>query len=426
MFKILKTKVTPFGGLHIIHKLLNTAKASQFIDIELGTRRLNSKYRYSDILLSRIYTAFCGGSATEDVNYLRKNTLQYLKGISIPSADTILRTDKELATESQEISTTSKKGNLININDKMNRFLVRSTIKFNQIDPKNKELTYDFDHQFIPCEKSDAQYSYKNAKGYFSAIASIENNPVYIEGRNGNCSVKNNQLDTHKRALKELNDNQIFPKYARMDSGSYLKEVTDFFHSKGIFFFIRANQSSQFLLKASQTENWKQCTINNQDLEVNSFMYEFGNYTHRIVAYRFPNKTKEINIFTQDANKYLFIITNDQDMDEQEVITFYNQRGASERLFDIQNNDFNWKNMPHSFLHQNTSYLIIMAFAHILYRYVLQKLTDLGVEISVGSRLKKFIFRLVTIPAKFTKSGRKHYVHLATQNKALIDFANSS
>ena len=42
---------------------------------------------------------------------------------------------------------------------------------------------------------------------------------------------------------------------------------------------------------------------------------------------------------------------------EEKAIEFYNKRGDSERVFDIQNNDFNWDSMPHSFLEQNTVYL---------------------------------------------------------------------
>ena len=103
-------------------------------------------YNYSDIVLSRVYTTFCGGNATEDVNYIKDNTLKFLKGISIPSADTILRADKELSVPCEFIETDSGKENKININSKMNRLLIRSAIKFKQLNPHNKELTYDFDH----------------------------------------------------------------------------------------------------------------------------------------------------------------------------------------------------------------------------------------------------------------------------------------
>jgi len=426
MYKNTNTKVTPFGGIHLIHKRLITDNAVQFIDNELGSRGASAQYNYSDILLSRIYTAFCGGNATEDINYIRENTLKPLKNISIPSADTILRGDVELSTSCQFIETESLNENKININPKLNTFLIRSAIKFNQLNPNDKSLVYDFDHQFIPAEKYDATYSYKNKKGYFPGVATISNIPVYIEGRNGNCNVKTAQLSTHKRALSALKQEGVKPKTARMDSGSYIKEVTDYFHNESIGFFIRANNSGTILTEAVDAQNWKPCTINYQDMEVASFDYQFGKFIHRIIAYRFANKTGQVSVLTNDAKNYLFIITNDYEISEQEAIKFYNKRGDSERVFDIQNNDFNWDSMPHSFLEENTVYLIIMAFAHIIYKYILGLFSEVVDGLSKTSRLKKFIFRVINIVAKFTRSGRRDIVHFATGNTALIKLADSS
>lgn len=426
MTKIFNSKVTPFGGIHLIHEQLFACGSIDFIDNQLGERVKNVGYNYSDILLSRIYTAFCGGNATEDVNYIRENTLKHLKGISIPSADTILRGDVELSTPCKYIQTTSARGNKINVNDRMNNFLISSAIEFRQLDPFANDLIYDFDHQFIPAEKYDAEYSYKHKKGYFPAVATISNIPVYIEGRNGNCNVKTEQLATHKRALKALSSKGIKPRYARMDCGSYIKEVTDHFHQENILFSIRASHSESLLMQASDTKGWQPCTINFQDIEVNSFKYRFGKYEHRIVAYRMPNKTGQMSTFTNDSNNYLFIITNDWDISERDAIVFYNRRGDSERVFDIQNNDFNWDSMPHSFLEENTVYLIIMAVAHIIYKFVLAIFADLVEGLSNNSRLKKFIFRFVAIVAKFTRSGRQTVVHLATDNPNLFQMDNSS
>ncbi len=205
MNKIFNSKVTPFGGIHLIHEQLFAHGAIDFIDNQLGARVKTIGYNYSDILLSRIYTTFCGGNATEDVNYVRDNTLNYLKGIGIPSADTILRGDVELSVPCEYIETASGKANKINVNTGMNEFLINSAIEFNQLNPKDKDLIYDFDHQFIPADKYDAQYSYKNKKGYFPGVATISNIPVYIEGRNGNCNVKTGTgLQLTKRAIKSI------------------------------------------------------------------------------------------------------------------------------------------------------------------------------------------------------------------------------
>ncbi len=426
MIKITNTKVTPFGGIYLIHKRLVSDGIIQFVDNELGNRCNGAQYNYSDIVLSRIYTAFIGGDATEDVNYIRENTLNHLPKISIPSADTILRADKELSTECEFIETQNSNENKINVNNKLNQFLICSAIKFKQLDPNDKYLVYDFDHQFIPAEKYDATYGYKNEKGYFPAVATISNIPVYIEGRNGNCNVKTAQLSTHKRVLSALKEQGIVPKIARMDSGSYIKEVTDFFHEEKINFFIRANSSETLLIKAADADNWEACTINYQNMEVTSFDYKFGSYTHRIIAYRFANKTGQISAFTKDAKNYLFIITDNYKISEKEAIIFYNQRGNSERVFDIQNNDFNWNSMPHSFLEENTVYLIIMAFAHIVYKYILGLFSKVVDGLNNTSRLKRFMFKVINIVAKFTRSGRRQIIQLATNNTALLNLVNSS
>jgi hypothetical protein len=122
----------------------------------------------------------------------------------------------------------------------------------------------------------------------------------------------------------------------------------------------------------------------------------------------------------------MFIITNDWDVTEKEAILFYNKRGDSERVFDIQNNDFNWNSMPHSFLEENTVYLIIMAIAHILYKWLLNIFAEVVDGLSKTSRLKKFIFRFVATVAKFTRGGRRTILHLATNNHKLVQMINSS
>ncbi|MBN1184117.1 MAG: transposase [Bacteroidales bacterium] len=360
------------------------------------------------------------------MNYVKEDTLKPLKNISIPSADTILRGDVELSVPCDYIKSGPGIENKVNINPKMNKFLIRTVIRLKQLRPDDKELVYDFDHQFIPAEKHDAKYSHKNKKGYFPAIATISNILVYIEGRNGNCSVKTEQLATHKRALAALKSEGVKPKYARMGSGSYIKEVTSQFHKEGILFFIRANNSEVLLTLAADAENWMPCTINYQDMEVASFAYQFGGHKHRIIAYRVPNKTGQVSVFNSDAKNYLFIITNDWDISEEGAIKFYNERGDSERVFDIQNNDFNWDSMPHSFLEENTVYLIIIAFAHILYKWLLGIFSKVVKGLTDTSRLKKFIFRIVNIVAKITQSGRQQVIHLAIKDRSLLKLANTS
>ena len=122
----------------------------------------------------------------------------------------------------------------------------------------------------------------------------------------------------------------------------------------------------------------------------------------------------------------MFIITNDWNKSDKEVIEFYNQRGASEKVFDVQNNDFNWKCMPHSFLQENTVYLIIMSIAHIVYKWLINSVSQYIDGLESKARLKRFIFRFVNTVAKVTEKGRQQVIALATTNQRLIQWANSS
>ena len=71
-------------------------------------------------------------------------------------------------------------------------------------------------------------------------------------------------------------------------------------------------------------------------------------------------------------------------------------------------------------------YLILTAFVHVVYRYLLEIFSGVAEGLTQNSRLKRFIFRLVNIVAKFTRSGRRQIIHLATKNKKLVMLLNSS
>lgn len=420
--------MTCFGGIHLVHEKIISQDIIELIKKHLGERASNAEYGYSDLFLSMCYTTFCGGDCAEDINYLSE-TFGVLKDFKVPSADTILAMQKELSTEVQTLYSDNGNANEINYNDKLNALMVDMSIHLGVLSQGEREYTLDFDHQFLPTEKYDAEYGYKKERGYFPGVASINNTPVYIENRNGNSHVNFNQLATFKRMDKVLEDNQIIPKRYRMDSGSYLKDITDYIHSekKGLF-YIRAEQCDSMLFEAANCEkDWNKCQIGFNRYEINSFPYKFGKHTFRIVAYRWANKTGQRHLITGDANNYLFIITNDSQWDEEKIIRFYNQRGNSERLFDIQNNDFNWKKLPFSEMQYNSVYLHMMAACHILYQSLIRYFSRLFQFLQSHHRLKKFIFRLICIPAKTIRSGRRQITKLFVGHrvKQFVDYNTS-
>lgn len=129
--------------------------------------------------------------------------------------------------------------------------------------------------------------------------------------------------------------------------------------------------------------------------------------TYRLVVKRKPKKDQQIDLFTQDAYEYRAILTNDFDQDTKSVVEFYNQRGNMERQFDILKNDFGWNNMPFSSLNKNLVFLYFTAIYRNLYNKVIQYFSEKNEFLKPYYRMKKFIFRFITLPAKWIKQSRQ-------------------
>ena len=96
----------------------------------------------------------------------------------------------------------------------------------------------------------------------------------------------------------------------------------------------------------------------------------------------------------------------------KEIITFYNERGASEKNFDIQNNDFGWSHLPFSFMAENMVFMMVTAMLknfHLV-RHISEKVKPL----KKTSRLKAFILHFVSVPAKWVRMGRQNVLNLYT------------
>ncbi len=99
-----------------------------------------------------------------------------------------------------------------------------------------------------------------------------------------------------------------------------------------------------------------------------------------------------------------------------EVIGFYNQRGAKEKLFDQMDNDFGWHYLPKGTLRENTVFMILTAIIRNFFCLLLQnsKLRAFGVYAT--TRMKAFINRVVSVAAKWTRSSRTDILCIYTQN----------
>jgi hypothetical protein len=408
-------RISPFAGISLVNREFEKVGMSQLIDSELGQRVKTVGYSYSDIIKNLGHVFYGGGDCAEDLHTHFKEDLKSIPNNHVPSADTTLRGIKELATKNTKYESKQEKSYDFNINDKLNKLNIKSLILTNQL-VKDTYCDFDYDNQIIPTEKYDTKQTYKHFKGYCPGVATIGNKIVYIENRDGNANVKFEQAGTLSRAYKLLNNNSIKINRSRMDAGSYAKDIIQVVASNSKLFYIRANRSADHYDQISQIKSWKKVEINFKNYEVASlpFTHFYKEENYRLVIMREKGDDPQLDLFTGDNMVYRSILTNDWNSTEKEVIEYYNQRGSSEKLFDIMNNDFGWNHLPCSFMNENTAYLIIMAMLKNFYNYFVEKVALVFKDIMPNTRLKRFIFRFISVAGKWVYSGRQWVLKLYT------------
>jgi hypothetical protein len=182
------------------------------------------------------------------------------------------------------------------------------------------------------------------------------------------------QYETLEEIFKLLNQNKINIGRARMDCGSFTKDVIKVVEKNANQFYIRAQKCENLTEEIKNVTNWETVEINFKKVQVASIEYKpfSEDKVYRYVISREANQTGQIDAFQQDNFIYRAIITNDFVISGLDVILFYNQRGASEKIFDELNNDFLWKNLPFSFLNENTVFMMIMAMCRNFYLAIVE------------------------------------------------------
>lgn len=414
-------KITPFGGFNFCFKLLQDAGIPTLIDTCLGRRVKYVGFDYSSICLNHLAVFFHGGDATEDINEHLRDHLKQVRGLSVCSADTILRAIKELATPTEVITSPHGISHEFNINTRLNKLLVNVLKETGQL-ATSEGYTLDYDNQVIPTEKYDARKTYKKCDGYQPGVASIGRHIVYIEGRNGNSQAKYQQDQTLERCFSLLNSQRVKIHRFRADSASYQQKVVELVAEKSDYFYIRAMRSADMEQQISRipAANWETIRLGVQEMQVaqlDTYCPFDGKKAYRLVVSRIKRKDGQTGLFTEGAYTYRAILTNDSKWDKARIVSFYNQRGASERTFDTMNNDFGWAKLPCSFLNENTAFMILTALYANLYHYLLSVIATKITWVKENFRLKKFLFRFISVPAKWIKTSGQYVLKLYT-NKA--------
>ncbi len=266
--------------------------------------------------------------------------------------------------------------------------------------------------------------TYKKDLGYCPGVGLIGSNVVYVENRNGNSDAQTLQFETLNRMFSALEAQNINIKSFRADGASYQFDIIDFVSRKVEFFYLRAVMSDALAQQIALIEDWEKIELGNETAYRSETAFtpfvrtaKRRKLLHRLKEYRLVvTKVKrndgQVNMFTNEAFNYSAILTNDQERSRNGIVHFYNQRGVAEKEFDVLKNDFGWKNLPFSKLEQNQVFLVFTAICRNLYGYIINSFSKKFKNLKPTFRIKKFIFRFITIPAKWVRSSRQNRLKL--------------
>ena len=385
------------------------------IDKVLGLRCTSYGYQYSEIVGSLSSVYFCGGDCVEDVTSHLMPHLSLHPSLRTCSSDTILRGISELATANTTYVSDTGKSYDFNTATKLNRLLVKALMNTGQL-VSGESYDLDFDHQFIQTEKYDAKMTYKKFTGYSPGVAVIGDLIVGIENRDGNANVRFHQQDTLERIFSNLEQNDIHVRRARMDCGSCSREIVETVEKHSEHFYIRANRCGSLYDSLLALRGWKREVINGIEYELNSIITEkWEGMAYRLVIQRERRMGGEQDLWEGEYT-YRCILTNDYTSTNRGIVEFYNLRGGKERIFDDLNNGFGWARLPKSFMAENTVFLLLTAIIRNFYKFLMDRLDAKAFGLRKCSRIKAFVFKFTSVPAKWIRTARHYELNIYTHN----------
>ena len=389
---------------------------SPVIDSTLGQRCSSIiGYQFSEIVRSLSSVYFCGGDCVEDVTSHLMPHLSLHPSLRTCSSDTILRGISELATANTTYVSDTGKSYDFNTATKLNSLLVKALKNTGQL-VAGESYDLDFDHQFIETEKYDAKMTYKKFTGYSPGVAVIGDLIVGIENRDGNANVRFHQQDTLERIFSNLEQNGIHVRRARMDCGSCSREIVETVEKHSELFYIRANRCGSLYDSLLALRGWKREVINGIEYELNSIITEkWEGRAYRLVIQRERRLDGEQDLWEGEYT-YRCILTNDYTSTNREIVEFYNLRGGKERIFDDLNNGFGRARLPKSFMAENTVFLLLTAIIRNFYKFLMGRLGPKAFGLKKCSRIKAFVFKFVSVPAKWIRTARHYELNIYTDN----------
>ena len=83
-----------------------------------------------------------------------------------------------------------------------------------------------------------------------------------------------------------------------------------------------------------------------------------------------------------------------------------------------RNNGFGWARLPKSFMVENTVFLMLTALIRNFYKFLMDRTDAKAFGLKKTSRIKAFVFKFISVPAKWIRTARHYQLNIYTDNKS--------
>jgi Transposase DDE domain group 1 len=393
--------ITAKAGLLVCDAYQKYIQLPELIDTTFPKPGSNRGFRHSKYVTTLLQMFHDGASELEDVNELSEDqALQKMIDIdSYPTSDAI----------GDWLRRQGQSDGVENLWKVMKQLFVNMP---------GKNFTLDIDATIIEANKGDGVKTYKGIVGYQPMLGIMaENNiTVFSEFRKGNSSPQEGIVNFIEKC-QENTANRI--SYVRSDSAAFQKAVVKYLVKEEKFYSITARQTEAVLKRIGEIpeEAWKR-GIDEQGIKTGYYVAEIDyafigkRKSSRLVVKR-ERKGPQLDLYDPSEYRYWSIITNllPESYSTNQVILTHQMRGQMEKTIGELKHHCGLEHLPCGQFSANAMYFTIGILAANLLQLLKQ---DTFFESYIKSSIKTFRHRLIHLPARVIKHGRKLFIKIVS------------
>ncbi len=415
-------QLTSRAGLLAIAQVMESINLSERIDKYFVLPKSNRGFKPSVFIETLILMQHEGSFHLDDVRHINDDeALRAVLGLDkIPQANSLGNWLRRMGNDNQSFAAWQE----------VNKAVLKAALH------QRKGITLDIDATEVIANKADAQWTYKNNKGYMPMVGHVAQTGqvVAADFRTGNASPARENLAFIQQCEKALPD-ACFVQSLRIDAAGYQKKIIEYCDKKAIKYAIRAKTSAAIKeqINALTESDWQPLRDKQGEPVTGQDTYRMA---HWISDYEKPftlviqrKRIKgqgELDLDTTDTGEqmvsqgyiYRFIATNQDDWSNSQIIHWYNQRAEdSENRIKELKLDFGGDTLPCSDFNANALYFLISALSFNLFALMRQLLPE---ELA-NHRAMTIRWRLYAIAAKVVKTGRQLFIKLHAKHQTLLE-----